>query len=90
MLRRSDSSPRPVRPLEFEKGVEEIFDVQIMPGNRYPVVVGYKKDTIHGVFVIPPEGHGWLSMTSSLVPHLTEVASTDCGLRAKIVRRISF
>ena len=44
--------------LEFEKGVEEIFDVQILPGIRNPAVVGFQKDTIHGAFVIPPEGHG--------------------------------
>ena len=43
---------------EFEKDVEEIFDVQILPGIRYPAVVGFQKDTIHGAFVIPPEGHG--------------------------------
>jgi uncharacterized protein (TIGR03032 family) len=41
--------------LEFDKGVEEIFDVQILPGRRFPTVVGFQKDTVHGTFVVPPE-----------------------------------
>jgi uncharacterized protein (TIGR03032 family) len=42
--------------LEFDQGVEEIFDVQIVTGVRFPTVVGFQKDTIHGAFVVPPEG----------------------------------
>ena len=41
--------------LEFQSGVEEIFDVQILPGIRNPTVLGMQKDTINGVFVVPPE-----------------------------------
>jgi uncharacterized protein (TIGR03032 family) len=40
--------------LEFDKGVEEIFDVQVLPGVRFPTVVGFQKATIHGAFVLPP------------------------------------
>ena len=40
--------------LEFQSGIEEIFDVQILPGIRYPAIVGFEKDTIRGTFVVPP------------------------------------
>ncbi|MBC8876677.1 MAG: TIGR03032 family protein [Planctomycetes bacterium] len=40
--------------LEFDKGVAEIFDVQIVSGIRFPAVVGLQKDTIHDTFVYPP------------------------------------
>jgi uncharacterized protein (TIGR03032 family) len=39
--------------LEFDKGVEEIFDVQVLPAVCFPAVVGFQKDTIHGIFVVP-------------------------------------
>ncbi len=41
--------------VEFEKSVEEIFDVQILPGIRFPAVIGLEKDTIDGVFTIPSD-----------------------------------
>lgn len=41
--------------LEFEGTVEEIFDVQILAGVRFPTVVGFKKDTIRRACVIAPE-----------------------------------
>ena len=41
--------------LEFEGTVEEIFDVQILAGVRFPTVVGLKKDTIRRACVIGPE-----------------------------------
>jgi uncharacterized protein (TIGR03032 family) len=41
--------------LEFESAVEEIFDVQLLPGRRFPDVVGFQKDTIQHTFIIPPE-----------------------------------
>jgi uncharacterized protein (TIGR03032 family) len=42
--------------LEFQEGVEEIFDIQVLPDVRFPTIVGLKKDTIRDIFVIPPEG----------------------------------
>jgi uncharacterized protein (TIGR03032 family) len=39
--------------LEFETAVEEIFDVQLLPGLRFPEVVGFQKETVHHTFVIP-------------------------------------
>jgi hypothetical protein len=39
--------------LEFQGGVTELFDVQVLPGIRFPAVVGFQKETIHGIFVVP-------------------------------------
>jgi uncharacterized protein (TIGR03032 family) len=39
--------------LQFQAGVEEIFDVQVLASVRFPAVVGFQKETIQGVFVIP-------------------------------------
>ena len=41
--------------LEFQTAVEEIFDVQLFPGLRFPEVMGFQKDTIHHTFIVPPE-----------------------------------
>jgi uncharacterized protein (TIGR03032 family) len=41
--------------LEFQTAVEEIFDVQLLPGLRFPEVVGFQKETIRHTFVIPHE-----------------------------------
>jgi hypothetical protein len=41
--------------LEFQTAVEEIFDVQLLPGVRFPEVVGFQKDAIHRTFIVPPE-----------------------------------
>ncbi len=40
--------------LEFQTAVEEIFDVQLLPGMRFPEVVGFEKDDLSHTFVIPP------------------------------------
>jgi uncharacterized protein (TIGR03032 family) len=40
--------------LEFQSAVEEIFDVQILPGLRFPEVVGFQNETIRHTFVVPP------------------------------------
>jgi hypothetical protein len=42
--------------LEFQTAVEEIFDVQVLPGLRFPEVVGFQKDEIHHTFIVPPAG----------------------------------
>jgi uncharacterized protein (TIGR03032 family) len=41
--------------LEFHTAVEEIFDVQLLSGVRFPEVAGLQQDTIHNTFVIPSE-----------------------------------
>jgi uncharacterized protein (TIGR03032 family) len=40
--------------LEFQSAVEEIFDVQLLPGLRFPEVIGFQHETIQHTFVIPP------------------------------------
>ena len=40
--------------LEFHSAVEEIFDVQLLPGLRFPDVVGFQKETIRHTFIVPP------------------------------------
>ncbi len=40
--------------LEFQTAVEEIFDVQLLPGLRFPEVVGFQHETIQHTFVVPP------------------------------------
>ena len=39
--------------LEFQTAVEEIFDVQVLPGLRFPEVIGFQKDAIQHTFVVP-------------------------------------
>lgn len=40
--------------LEFQSAVEEIFDVQLLPGLRFPEVIGFQHETIQHTFVVPP------------------------------------
>lgn len=40
--------------LEFQTAVEEIFDVQILPGLRFPEIVGFQQETVHHTFIVPP------------------------------------
>jgi uncharacterized protein (TIGR03032 family) len=48
-------SGRSVASLEFRTAVEEIFDVQLLPGLRFPEVVGFQKEALHHTFIIPPD-----------------------------------
>jgi hypothetical protein len=41
--------------LEFQTAVEEIFDVQLLAGVRFPKVMGFHKDTVQHTLVIPPQ-----------------------------------
>jgi hypothetical protein len=47
--------------LEFQTAVEEIFDVQLLPGLRFPEVVGFQKEAVHHTFIVPPENRAPLS-----------------------------
>jgi uncharacterized protein (TIGR03032 family) len=40
--------------LEFQTAVEEIFDVQLLSGLRFPEVIGFQQETIQHTFVVPP------------------------------------
>jgi hypothetical protein len=39
--------------LEFQTAVEEIFDVQLLPGLRFHEVIGFHRETIKHTFVVP-------------------------------------
>lgn len=39
--------------VEFQTAVEEIFDVQLLCGLRFPEVVGFQKETLDHTFVLP-------------------------------------
>ncbi len=41
--------------LEFHTAVAEIFDVQLLPGLRFPEVVGFQKEAVQHTFIVPPE-----------------------------------
>ena len=42
--------------LEFQTAVEETFDVQLLPGVRFPEVVGFQKEDVCHTFVVPSAG----------------------------------
>jgi uncharacterized protein (TIGR03032 family) len=44
---------RVVALLEFQTAVEEIFDVQLLPGLRFPEVVGFQKEAVQHTFIVP-------------------------------------
>lgn len=46
---------RVVASLDFQTAVEEIFDVQLLSGLRFPELIGFQKDTIHHTFIVPSE-----------------------------------
>jgi uncharacterized protein (TIGR03032 family) len=48
-------SGRVIAFLEFRTAVEEIFDVQVLAGLRFPEVVGFQKEAVQHTFIIPPE-----------------------------------
>jgi uncharacterized protein (TIGR03032 family) len=48
-------SGRVVALLEFQTAVEEIFDVQLLPGVRFPEVIAFQQETIQHTFVVPRE-----------------------------------
>lgn len=40
--------------IEFTSGVEELFAVELLESTRFPALIGFEKDTINGVYVMPP------------------------------------
>ncbi|HUR55348.1 MAG TPA: TIGR03032 family protein [Gemmataceae bacterium] len=44
--------------LEFQSAVEEIFDVQLLPGLRFPEVLGFQKEAVQNTFITPRETDG--------------------------------
>jgi hypothetical protein len=47
-------SGREVGFLDFQTAIEEIFDVQLLPGIRFPEVLGFQKESLQHTFVVPP------------------------------------
>jgi len=47
-------SGRVIAFLEFQTAVDEIFDVQLLPGRRFPEVLGFQHETIQHTFIVPP------------------------------------
>jgi uncharacterized protein (TIGR03032 family) len=48
------SSGQVIACLEFQTAVEEIFDVQLLPGLPFPEVIGFQQETIQHTFIVPP------------------------------------
>jgi uncharacterized protein (TIGR03032 family) len=42
--------------LEFQTAVEEIFAVEVLPGVRFPEVLGFQQETIQHTFIVPRDG----------------------------------
>ncbi len=40
--------------VDFQTAVEEVFDVQVLVGQRFPEVLGLQKETVQHTFVVPP------------------------------------
>jgi hypothetical protein len=39
--------------LEFQTAVEEVFDVQLVAGTRFPEVIGFQQETLQHTFIVP-------------------------------------
>jgi len=44
--------------LDFQTAVEEIFDVQLLAGLRFPEVMGFQKEAVQHTFIVPAENLG--------------------------------
>jgi uncharacterized protein (TIGR03032 family) len=40
--------------LEFQTAIEEIVDVQLLAGLRFPEIIGFQKEAVDHTFVVPP------------------------------------
>jgi uncharacterized protein (TIGR03032 family) len=38
--------------IEFTKGIEELFDIIVIPNFEYPGMIGFEEDTVDGVYVL--------------------------------------
>jgi uncharacterized protein (TIGR03032 family) len=47
---------RRVAEAEFLTAVEEVFDVQVLQGPRFPEVLGFQQETVRHTFVVPADG----------------------------------
>jgi uncharacterized protein (TIGR03032 family) len=55
--------------LEFQTAVEEIFDIQLLGGMRFPELMGFQQETIQHTFIVPSEEQSpWLVDRSFSAP----------------------
>jgi uncharacterized protein (TIGR03032 family) len=47
-------SSKVIASVDFQSAVEEVFDVQVLAGQRFPEVLGFQKETLQHTFVVPP------------------------------------
>lgn len=40
--------------LQFESGCSELFDIQVLPGMRFPAVVGFQDQKLDSILIAPP------------------------------------
>ena len=52
--------------LHFEAGCTEIFDIQVLPGLRWPAVIGFQDKTLDGIMIAPTDA--WEPDGGSPVP----------------------
>jgi hypothetical protein len=46
-------SGRVVGALEFRTAVEEVFDVQVLAGSRFPELIGFQQGALSHTFIVP-------------------------------------
>jgi uncharacterized protein (TIGR03032 family) len=56
---------RVVASLEFQTAVEEVFDVQLLAGQRFPEVMGLQKEAVHHTFIVPRQAQQALTPEGS-------------------------
>lgn len=64
--------------LEFQTAVNEIFDVQLLPGLHFPEVLGFQQETMQHTFVIPVNGNT-MAATDFTGDGRLDVATADPG-----------
>ncbi len=68
--------------LEFQTAVEEIFDVQLLAGVRFPELLGFQQDTIRHTFIVQAEER----LPSSATRNAIDFADTRSGAVPHISR----
>jgi len=49
---------RTLASVDFQTAVEEVFDLQLLPAQRFPELLGFQKDTVQHTFIVPPPNEG--------------------------------
>jgi hypothetical protein len=73
--------------VEFLTAVEEIFDVQLLPGLRFPEVIGFQQETIQHTFVVPPVRRApGEAVALSFRDSVSQTPSLDAAIVASVPR----